>query len=264
MCIAALLLLTSASACRPVRGRAADPSTTSEAGAAIACPSDTVFVGEGPPRGRAAWCVDADGRQHGPAMEWFDDGTVRSEGAYAKGAMTGAWRSFYSGGVVRSEKTYRDGVPTGTWTTFFADGSPSTVHVYASADRVRVTEFGPGKKKLREGELVGGARHGTWIEWDAYGNELRSEWDGGKPKSGAVASGQIGIAECDEYLTKYSRCVDEKFPEAARGAAREAMAATAKAWREAAAGPAKDGLAQGCKAALDAGRQATEGMGCAW
>lgn len=214
--------------------------------------------------GRAAWCIDADGRQHGPAREWFDDGSVRTDGAYEHGAMTGAWRSYYSGAVVRSEKSYRAGTPVGTWTTYFADGSPSTVLVHEAGDKARLTEYGPTKKKLREGGLVAGARQGAWIEWDANGNELRSEWEAGKLKSQTSVVAQIGIPECDEYIEKYGRCVQEHMPEAARKTVQDAMNASINAWREAAAGPAKDGLATACKAALDAARQATAGMGCVW
>jgi hypothetical protein len=75
---------------------------------------------------------------------------------------------------------------------------------------------------------------------------------------------KIGIAECDEYLVKYRRCMQEHAPEAARQAVNEALEATLKVWREAANGPGRDGLATACKAAFDAAKQATAAMGCEW
>ncbi|MBC8070342.1 MAG: hypothetical protein IAG13_18560, partial [Deltaproteobacteria bacterium] len=75
---------------------------------------------------------------------------------------------------------------------------------------------------------------------------------------------KIGIAECDEYIEKYTKCIQDKVPEAARAQMKDAMDMSAKAWKDAASGPAKDGLATACKAALDAAKAATASMGCEW
>jgi hypothetical protein len=81
---------------------------------------------------------------------------------------------------------------------------------------------------------------------------------------GGGGGDKIGIAECDEYIEKYTKCISDKVPEAARQQMKDAMDQSVKAWKEAAAGPAKDGLATACKAALDAAKQATASMGCEW
>ncbi|MBX7084332.1 MAG: hypothetical protein K1X88_34315 [Nannocystaceae bacterium] len=83
---------------------------------------------------------------------------------------------------------------------------------------------------------------------------------------GGTAEGwpSVGVPECDEYITKYARCISDKLPESSRGAMLDAMKQAAEAWKEAAAGPAKDSLADACKAALDAARDATKAMGCVW
>jgi hypothetical protein len=83
-------------------------------------------------------------------------------------------------------------------------------------------------------------------------------------EGGGGGGDKIGIAECDEYIEKYTKCIQDKVPEAARAQMKDAMDQSAKAWKEAAAGPAKDGLATACKAALDAAKQATASMGCEW
>jgi hypothetical protein len=91
-------------------------------------------------------------------------------------------------------------------------------------------------------------------------------WSEGNPPS--VISpppwGLVGVATCDEYLTKYHRCIQEHAPEAARQPMLDAMKQTAEAWREAARGPAGEGLDTACRAALDAVKQATSSMGCEW
>lgn len=85
-----------------------------------------------------------------------------------------------------------------------------------------------------------------------------------KAADAAGAAEKIGIAECDEYVEKYSKCINEKVPEASRKQMTEAMDQSVKAWKEAAKGPGKATLATACKTALDAAKKATTSMGCQW
>lgn len=63
----------------------------------------------------------------------------------------------------------------------------------------------------------------------------------------------VGVPECDEYVEKYTACIDEKMPEAARETSKKALQTSVDAWKKAAATPAgKEGLAQACKTASDA------------
>jgi hypothetical protein len=80
----------------------------------------------------------------------------------------------------------------------------------------------------------------------------------------AAAGGDIGVAECDEYIKKMSDCSGKLQPEAA-GPMKESMATMQKAWKEAASTPeGKTALASGCKQALDAAKSAYASMGCAF
>ena len=73
---------------------------------------------------------------------------------------------------------------------------------------------------------------------------------GGDDKAGA-AGDKIGVAECDEYITKWKACMD-KMPAAAKPAQEAAFKQMKDSWKTAAATPAgKDGLKTGCKSALD-------------
>jgi uncharacterized coiled-coil protein SlyX len=80
----------------------------------------------------------------------------------------------------------------------------------------------------------------------------------------AKPGGAIGIPECDEYITKYTKCIADKVPEAARESMMDAMDQSKKAWKEAASGPARKQLGEACKAALEAAATATAAMGCEW
>ncbi len=96
--------------------------------------------------------------------------------------------------------------------------------------------------------------------------EVKVEEKKEETKADAPAGGgdKIGIAECDEYIEKYTKCIMDKMPEAGRAQMKDAMEQSAKAWKEAAAGPGKDAVAATCKTALDAAKQATTAMGCTW
>ena len=79
-----------------------------------------------------------------------------------------------------------------------------------------------------------------------------------------TSSGPVGIPECDEYITKYKKCIEAKVPEAARESMMDAMDQSVKAWKEAASGPMRKNLGEACKAASEAAEAATEAMGCEW
>jgi hypothetical protein len=81
---------------------------------------------------------------------------------------------------------------------------------------------------------------------------------------GGGGGDKIGVPECDEYIEKYMKCIEEKMPEAAREQTKQAMQQSVDAWKEAASGPGKDQLADACKAALDAAKKGTEALGCEW
>jgi hypothetical protein len=82
-----------------------------------------------------------------------------------------------------------------------------------------------------------------------------------KPAAPA-AGGDIGVAECDDYLGKMKACSEKMQPEA-RGPMQESMATMSKAWKDASSTPeGKTALAAGCKQALDAAKSAYGSMGC--
>ena len=82
--------------------------------------------------------------------------------------------------------------------------------------------------------------------------EEPAEGDGGDDGGDGGGEG-VGVPECDDYVEKYTKCIDEKMPEAARETSKKALQTSVDAWKKAAATPAgKEGLAQACKTAADA------------
>lgn len=256
------VVLVASLGCR--RNHASDPPAAPAAPApAITCPAGASVRGDVPPRADRTWCERDDGTMHGPVVAFFDDGRHRLEGGYEAGVKHGTWRTFFADGTRRSEEHYERGVPTGTWATFFADGTPASESVYRDPRTVAFRSFTADGRVQREGILVDGREDGEWKELDASGNLVVVRH--GYGLGSTVTPAPVGVAECDEYLVKFSRCITENAPEAARAQMREAMRSSAEAWREIAADPtARAALTEGCRAALDAGRQAATSMGCPW
>lgn len=77
-----------------------------------------------------------------------------------------------------------------------------------------------------------------------------------------ASSGEIGLAECDEYIAKTKACM-EKMPAEARDIYAQNMDAMLTGWKESAeAAPAETAAA--CQSAIDSSKAGMEAMGCDW
>lgn len=83
-----------------------------------------------------------------------------------------------------------------------------------------------------------------------------------KPAEGeAAAGGEIGVAQCDNYLKTVRECMS-KLPEAAQAQFETGIKSALDSWKQLAAGgeEAKTALAAACKQAIDASKQAMASM----
>jgi len=90
---------------------------------------------------------------------------------------------------------------------------------------------------------------------------------GGASTSSAPASGaaEFGVAECDDYIKKYTACIESKVPEAQRAMVKQSLDQTKSAWKQAAStADGKAALATGCKQATEAAKTAMQAYGCTW
>lgn len=65
------------------------------------CPTGTEQFGAGPPEGDMLWCVDGNGKNHGPFKTWYASGQIESEGTYANGVRVGTWRYWSASGELK-------------------------------------------------------------------------------------------------------------------------------------------------------------------
>jgi len=80
----------------------------------------------------------------------------------------------------------------------------------------------------------------------------------------AASDAPIGVAVCDEYLSKYAACINEHGPEDSRKQMNELLAKSALRFKTQSAGPERDSLEQACKAMLDAAKKTTKDWGCSY
>lgn len=87
-----------------------------------------------------------------------------------------------------------------------------------------------------------------------------------KAAATAPAGGaEFGVPECDEYVAKYTACIDSKVPESARVMIHQQLDATKANWKQAASTPeGRAALAAVCKQATEAARTAMQAYGCSW
>jgi hypothetical protein len=86
-----------------------------------------------------------------------------------------------------------------------------------------------------------------------------------QPAATAVADGDFGVPECDQYVRKYLACIDSKVPDAARAMVRQGLDQSRAQWKQAAATPeGRAGLANACAQAESASKTAMAAYGCQW
>jgi hypothetical protein len=85
------------------------------------------------------------------------------------------------------------------------------------------------------------------------------------PASTTSAAGDIGVAECDDFLKKYEACVSGKVPAAAQATFKTSLDTWRSSWKQLAQTPqGKAGLETACKSALDQAKTSLASYNCTW
>ena len=85
------------------------------------------------------------------------------------------------------------------------------------------------------------------------------------PASTTAAAGDIGVAECDDFLKKYEACVSGKVPAAAQATFKTSLDTWRSSWKKLAETPqGKAGLETACKSALDQAKTSLASYNCTW
>jgi hypothetical protein len=81
----------------------------------------------------------------------------------------------------------------------------------------------------------------------------------------ASASGEFGVKACDDYMTKYTACINVKVPESSRPEMNQALEQTKVQWKALAATEAgRQALTAACTQASTLAKSTTQAYGCDW
>jgi hypothetical protein len=82
-------------------------------------------------------------------------------------------------------------------------------------------------------------------------------------ETASTTGDNIGVPECDDFITKYDACVSNKVPEMVRAQYKDAIERWRTEWRRMANDPATRGqLAAACKQAAEQQNEALKSFGC--
>jgi hypothetical protein len=81
----------------------------------------------------------------------------------------------------------------------------------------------------------------------------------------AQAADKVGIAACDDFLTKYETCISSKVPAAQQATFKSQFDQTRKAWSDMAKNAStKPTLEASCKQTMDQMKTALQAYGCSF
>jgi predicted metalloprotease with PDZ domain len=210
---------------------------------------------------RGGWRLDYDA-ERGQNVEDLEDGRERVEMAYSLGLRLnteGLIADVLPGGAAASA-----GLGPGM-TVVAVDGKAYTPDVLRDAVAAAKTRKEPIRLLVNnEGAL-------QTFALDYHGGERYPHLTQDEAKPDLLTQiirpldRSIGIAECDEFLEKYERCVSGKVSAAAQQTFRNSLDAWRDSWRKLAATPqGQAGLKSACKSAHEQARTSLAAYGCQW
>nr|NQU90720.1 hypothetical protein [Bacteroidota bacterium] len=118
---------------------------------------DGNMVGEG--------IIKDDGLKNGEWKDYFNDGSLKAEGAYTEGVKIGKWNYYHANSRLEQTGKYdNDGKLTGKWVWYYPSGNILREEYYIDglADGL-MTEFTEEGEVIAEGEFIEGMEEGPWI-----------------------------------------------------------------------------------------------------
>ena len=84
-----------------------------------------------------------------------------------------------------------------------------------------------------------------------------------KNDNSSASVAQVGVAECDTFITAYENCITTKVPEATRAQFRTSMTTWRTEWKKLADNPQTRGTLVGvCKTQMETARTQMKSVGC--
>ncbi len=140
----------------------------------LACPAGTEHRGGRPMEAFEEYCERTPDvgkpRREGPAVRYYDDGSVWEESRYREGLLDGEYVEHHRGGRVARQGAYEAGLRVGVWRVFAEDGTLLEESAWARGERHGpFSAFWPNGKPRTQGRHCRGAQCGPWRSFDEEG-----------------------------------------------------------------------------------------------
>ena len=118
----------------------------------------------------------------GPFKSWYENGILKTEGAYKRGNRDGTFSSWHSNGQKKEEGNYVDGKMDGLWIHYDQDGNKSHNYTYKEGKKEGpFVQWHENGQKETEGNYEDGQRIGHWIDWHENGQkETEGNYENGQ------------------------------------------------------------------------------------
>ena len=134
------------------------------------------------------------GKKQGLWKEYYENGSLKSEGNYKDDKKTGKWKYYYKNGQLEETGEYVDGKPEGEWLWYYPSGKLlRKMSYYQGLADGEITEYDEDGNVTLFGEYLEGKREGKWIysvgdakEETAYSDDMKNGWDKIYTKDGVL------------------------------------------------------------------------------
>lgn len=134
------------------------------------------------------------GLREGTWKEYYEDGSLKSEGNYENDKKTGLWKYYYPNGQLEETGTYDKTGPEGKWLWYYPSGKLLRELTYYQGKKDgNIIEYDESKNVILQGEYIEDKREGTWIyqvgdakQQTQYSDDLKNGWDRIYSKDGTL------------------------------------------------------------------------------
>jgi antitoxin component YwqK of YwqJK toxin-antitoxin module len=125
------------------------------------------------------------GKREGLWKEYYDDGSLKSEGNYKNNNKTGKWKYYYPNGQLQETGEYVNGKPEGKWLWYYPSGKLlREMNYYEGKPDGEIIEYDENGNIVLKGEYIEGKKEGKWIyivgdarQETSYNEDMKNGWE---------------------------------------------------------------------------------------
>lgn len=121
-----------------------------------------LYSDEGKTLGRGI--IDQEGKRQGRWTDYFEDGSVKSQGIYKAGMRNGEWKFYYPSGKLMQTGEYVRNRPDGPWVSYHPNDSVWKEEEFFEGEKEGLySEYDNNGNRVVKGQYVANEREGLWI-----------------------------------------------------------------------------------------------------